>query len=322
MVKKIKELFFAERGQAAVLVALSLTALLGFAAISVDYGFLANERRSLQNAADAAALAAAWELPNKNNVEAKGKEYAIKNASELAGGEIRFEYPNGSKEVKVDLAYPYNTFFAKVLGQDSAVISASATAEKKSKWKGEALPLFNIAYDYEMNPTFDAYGKVGPGTYGGILNFGGEKTVDENKNISSAYFEIDYENGIVIDKGIAYGDEGTGNLKVKDGLNFLLGEHGTFYIFSLRADIIRSGKFTVTTKHGAQEIKKINELNKLKRGDRVNRDQIVLLQVDFTGTWRQGQPITGLEFVKAYDLVDEFPTEHLNSAGNSSRLVE
>jgi hypothetical protein len=48
-----------ERGQSIVLVALWLTVLMGFAAIAVDVGRFYAERRYLQNAADAAALAAA-----------------------------------------------------------------------------------------------------------------------------------------------------------------------------------------------------------------------------------------------------------------------
>src|SRR5688572_8207420 len=50
-----------ERGQAIVLVALSLVVLLLFAALAVDGGRFVSERRYLQNAADAAALAGVLE---------------------------------------------------------------------------------------------------------------------------------------------------------------------------------------------------------------------------------------------------------------------
>lgn len=53
---------FAERGQSIVLVALLFTLLLGFSALAVDGGRFYMERRFLENAADAAALACAQKL--------------------------------------------------------------------------------------------------------------------------------------------------------------------------------------------------------------------------------------------------------------------
>lgn len=55
-------LFHRARGQAMVMMALSITALMTFGALVVDAGFFLIERRHLQNAADAAALAANWKL--------------------------------------------------------------------------------------------------------------------------------------------------------------------------------------------------------------------------------------------------------------------
>src|SRR5260221_14560547 len=46
-------------GQALVLVAIALVALIGFAALAIDVGHAYAQRRQLQNAADAAALAGA-----------------------------------------------------------------------------------------------------------------------------------------------------------------------------------------------------------------------------------------------------------------------
>ena len=54
--------FVRQRGSVIVAVAVALTALLGMAALSVDYGVVAIARQQLQNTADAAALAAAGQL--------------------------------------------------------------------------------------------------------------------------------------------------------------------------------------------------------------------------------------------------------------------
>jgi Putative Flp pilus-assembly TadE/G-like len=53
-----------EKGAAVILVALSLFVLVGFAALAIDGGLGFDQRRGTQNAADNAALAAAWEACN------------------------------------------------------------------------------------------------------------------------------------------------------------------------------------------------------------------------------------------------------------------
>ena len=60
---KMKILLKKEEGAGAVLFAVTLTVLLGFTALVVDYGRPALAVRRLQNAADSAALAASQELP-------------------------------------------------------------------------------------------------------------------------------------------------------------------------------------------------------------------------------------------------------------------
>jgi Flp pilus assembly protein TadG len=64
-------------GAVIVLVALCLIAMLGIVAISLDGGFLLDQRRRLQSAADAAALAAAIDLyinyPTNNGLECRAK---------------------------------------------------------------------------------------------------------------------------------------------------------------------------------------------------------------------------------------------------------
>ncbi len=77
------------RGQVLVLFALGLVALLGAAGIAVDAGRFLMERRSLQNAADAAALAAANSLiRGGTNADAESEARAVL-AQNLANG------PNG-----------------------------------------------------------------------------------------------------------------------------------------------------------------------------------------------------------------------------------
>ena len=53
-----------ESGQILILLAVGIVALLGFTALAIDGGAVFFDRRSAQNAADAAALAGAYELAN------------------------------------------------------------------------------------------------------------------------------------------------------------------------------------------------------------------------------------------------------------------
>src|SRR5262245_4078664 len=90
------------RGQALILAALGMPMFFGFAAVVVDGSTLMIRHRALQNAADAAALAAAQELPTsgtctlicRRNVRATIENYATKNRgpATLDGG----TYPGDS----------------------------------------------------------------------------------------------------------------------------------------------------------------------------------------------------------------------------------
>ena len=53
----LRSLWRQEFGQGLVLAALAMVVILGFAAMAIDVGLFLHERRELQNAADAAALA-------------------------------------------------------------------------------------------------------------------------------------------------------------------------------------------------------------------------------------------------------------------------
>ncbi len=63
-----------ERGQALVLIILSIVAIFGFAALAVDMGRIYAERRRAQSAADAAALAAAYSVADYKLLKAPESE--------------------------------------------------------------------------------------------------------------------------------------------------------------------------------------------------------------------------------------------------------
>lgn len=87
-----------ERGQAIVLIVLAIFGLLGMAALGIDLGQLYATRRNAQNAADAAALAAAYEASAGSKDPATAitiaKQSAIKNGFKEDGSTVWVQVNN------------------------------------------------------------------------------------------------------------------------------------------------------------------------------------------------------------------------------------
>lgn len=143
-----------ERGSVIVLVALLLTGLIGMCAIVIDLANNTQQRRQAQSSADAAALAAAQDLPDATAVVATVKSYATRNmgipASAWIGCRdtvdgfdrslaVRPDSANDNRCITIDAAYTrvrvnlpnvvVPTSFAKALGVQRTYVRASATAE-------------------------------------------------------------------------------------------------------------------------------------------------------------------------------------------------
>lgn len=127
LIRKIKQLLGEEQGSIIVITAMSMAFLLGVTALVVDVGYLYNQRRHLQNTADAAALAGARELidGSRANVGNKVSEYVIANG--VGANEIEF-VGNNAFEVTVRLRGTRELLFAKVMGFQTADVAVSATA--------------------------------------------------------------------------------------------------------------------------------------------------------------------------------------------------
>ncbi len=121
-----------ERGQAIVLIAVAIVGLLGALALAVDGGMIMYDRRSAQNAADAAAAAAGYELANNpwdtatlvTRVQAQGLNRAADNGYSAPDKTVVVEYPpvagtfhyvgtdtNVNNYVRVRITSPVDTSF-------------------------------------------------------------------------------------------------------------------------------------------------------------------------------------------------------------------
>jgi Flp pilus assembly protein TadG len=147
------------RATVAALVGVTLPVLMGFMALSIDVGAMYNAKAELQRAADAAAMAAAYELGDNSGdplarAQAKAGEFARKNTvfghpTTLAGSDFTFgqayisdankyvfipttTFPNAVRvhvrRTKDSPSGAFPLFFARIFGVNEADISATATA--------------------------------------------------------------------------------------------------------------------------------------------------------------------------------------------------
>src|SRR5687767_13002012 len=137
-----------EGGGALVVFVLFLPVLLAFAAFVLDLGHVFQLRRHLQVSADAAALAAAQELPNTTNATVVANDYSagpgMRNENPNLPGvttAITFPAPAGAK-VKVTQSATSRVFFAGLFGYDGWDVSATAVASKSSTVAGTPLAVY------------------------------------------------------------------------------------------------------------------------------------------------------------------------------------
>lgn len=116
-----------QKGTAAVLTALAITSLLGFAALVVDIGVLYTNKVQLANMADAAALAGVQDLPgNASFAKSNAAFYAAKNGKSDDVSSITVS--DNNKTITVTATRKVALFFAKVFAVNSSEVTARAVA--------------------------------------------------------------------------------------------------------------------------------------------------------------------------------------------------
>jgi Flp pilus assembly protein TadG len=116
-----------ERGASAVVFALLLVPILGFAAIAVDVGALYAERARLQVAADAAAIAVAQDCSRGNCGDMLATARAMVVANDGDASAAQPVLSSAPLSVTVTGSTPVQHWFAPVIGHDSTGVSATAT---------------------------------------------------------------------------------------------------------------------------------------------------------------------------------------------------
>lgn len=144
-----------EQGYTLVIIAAVIVVFLGFTALSVDMGILYSARASAQRAADAAALAGAFVFitrpdlsetttPKQSDVI---KENAVKTAAtnKMLGATVAItpsdvNVDTANRRVTVTVTQNQPTLFARVMGENTANIRATAIAEAAASATGDRCP--------------------------------------------------------------------------------------------------------------------------------------------------------------------------------------
>ena len=175
------------RGSVILFTAVSMVVLLGFAALTIDLGMIYLAKTQLQAAADAAATAAASQVPDETASRSTGQYYAALNSPNqgavLADSDVRFGVwdpgtlvfteggsPVNAVEVTVRRAQangnPFGLFFASLMGIVETDISARAIAAAANDCSDRGIIAGNTVYidDLEFDEVmgnFCIYGRNG-----------------------------------------------------------------------------------------------------------------------------------------------------------------
>ncbi|KRQ86265.1 hypothetical protein ABG79_01888 [Caloramator mitchellensis] len=165
------------KGNAAILVAIGMTALLGFSAYVIDIGIIYGEKIKLENAVDAAALSAALELPtNPQSAYEIAMEYLEKNGAEVGKSEILIAENNKSIEIRSQKEVKH--FFAQIMGINKSIVNAKSKAiiGPARSVNGGIRPFAVVAYDYHYGDLVVLKEDAGDGYHGnyGVLAMGGQ----------------------------------------------------------------------------------------------------------------------------------------------------
>lgn len=122
-----------EDGQALVLFAAGLAGMMGVVGMSVDVGRVVWARTQIQSAVDAAALAAAQDMPvGTTQAGARAEEYWTANSgfirSQGENVQLNVTFPPGKRAVNVSASADIPTWFARVVGFSNWHVSAQGTA--------------------------------------------------------------------------------------------------------------------------------------------------------------------------------------------------
>jgi hypothetical protein len=248
----------AESGQALVLSIVFLTVLLGMAALTLDVGSWYRAHRAAQATADAAALAAAQELPEStDNANTRALEYASKNGGGLTAGNITFSSKFSANDtVAVRVERPAPAFFAKLFGLNSVTARGRASARAVSLGAVRFVAPIVVHYKHPLlnctragnpvcNPTFGATttltlsdlhspgGGSGAGSFGLINLNHGDGTGTADASVLADWLRYGYEQDMPLGHYFSAPSANFNNSQFQSSLDFVRDREVLFPVYRL-----------------------------------------------------------------------------------------
>lgn len=192
--RALRNWFTRECGQSIVIVVLSIVMLCAVAALVVDIGQVTVTQGQLQNAADAAALAAAKSLPDATTAKSAAKQYASLNGVDAANTTATTPYKGSANKIEVVCTKTVQYTFARVIGFSSKVISARAVAEKSNASGAFGYALFSGGVNSLLGlytDSFDVTGSV-HSNYTLQMNGSTQKISGNAESVSSFNSSVTY----------------------------------------------------------------------------------------------------------------------------------
>ena len=178
-----------EKGAAIVIVALSMTVMIGFAALIVDVGNLYLNKTRLVNMADAAALAGAQDLPDYPMLAVNSaNSYATQNGMNGDVVDVTLSENDTVITVKATRTVPF--FFAQIFEMTSANVGARAGAAIRPITEISGVVPFGVTkQELIYGNTYQLKNGAGDGYSGnyGALALGGNGANVYRGNIEDGY---------------------------------------------------------------------------------------------------------------------------------------
>lgn len=170
-----------QKGQALILFVLMLLVLFAAIAMAVDGGYAYAQRRRMQYAADAAAMAGARALAlhwSNSAIDQAVAQYA------QANGAGRWSwYLKGKNTIHVEVSRTFSTFFAGIVGINQMTARASSEASVSGvKKAGNLLPIAVEPFNFQFNQVYklwDKESRIAPGNFGWLDWNGGSPSARE-----------------------------------------------------------------------------------------------------------------------------------------------
>jgi len=184
------------RGQALVMFALTLTALIGLTGLVIDGSSTYVQRRGMQNAADLAAMAAGYAYVNGADPVAAADGVTQANGYTNGSNDTAVTVTtsslndNTAAQITVSVRTPHRNYFSGIFGMSSWNVATTATvvAGIPNEVAGGALPLlFNE--DLCSNGVCGTGTPTNPATYNEPPS--GPQSIPTD-NMSSGYFEFNW----------------------------------------------------------------------------------------------------------------------------------